>query len=393
MVMTKMPERACDHLFLLVGSNPLPNYLATLVLKPRSVHLLYTPETETVKNRLQSAFEKRLAGVQIKETCIDRGTDVQKVRITCQSLLKDTHLHYTGGIKIMAAHARLVFQDGGGQHNQASYLDERSGVLRFDDGYEIDLTKRNLHLTIDGILDLHGVIRVKKEGNSQAVPTNHDSQKIALKVLDAPAVAEELYRVHRDGNGKRLSVSAAKQVPIFPRDKLHLDLSISSIPEENWAKRIFEEWCDFLGGGWLEVWTGTLLQKFHPENESDVAVGVNCKRENGREFEIDLATVRGHRLFVISCTTDVTIGICKSKLFEVAMRARQLGGDLARSALVCLLHGTDSKGAFVDQLRNDVADIWDAPNTPQIFGLDDLKEWAGIGGKPNTNSLKKWLES
>lgn len=75
------------------------------------------------------------------------------------------------------------------------------------------------------------------------------------------------------------------------------------------------------------------------------------------------------------------------------MRARQLGGDLARSALMCLLQGSDPKGAFVDQLRNDVADIWDAPNTPQVYGLGDLKEWAGIGGPQNMYSLKKWLDS
>ena len=136
----------------------------------------------------------------------------------------------------------------------------------------------------------------------------------------------------------------------------------------------------------METWCGELVRGIAKSDE--VSVGVNCVRKNGHKFEIDVALVRGHRLYVISCTTDTTLGLCKSKLFEVAMRARQLGGDLARFALVSLLHG-----AHIDQLKNDVADVWEAPNPPRAFGMDDLKEWAGIQGQPNTSSLMEWLDS
>jgi len=168
-------------------------------------------------------------------------------------------------------------------------------------------------------------------------------------------------------------------------------LIISQVPEQEWEEKQYKKWCKFLSGGWLEIWCGTLVREVL--NGSEVYVGIDCKRLNGRQFEIDVAVVRGHRLYVISCTTDNKIGMCKSKLFEVALRARQLGGDLARSALVCLLHGGDGRGPYVAQLRQDVTDIWDAPNTPQVFGLDDLREWAGTNGRPDTVSLKEWLES
>lgn len=75
------------------------------------------------------------------------------------------------------------------------------------------------------------------------------------------------------------------------------------------------------------------------------------------------------------------------------MRARQMGGDLARSALVCLIDGPDDKGEFVEQLRADITSVWDAPNVPRVFGLADLREWAGTTGEPNLNSLVEWLES
>jgi hypothetical protein len=98
-------------------------------------------------------------------------------------------------------------------------------------------------------------------------------------------------------------------------------------------------------------------------------------------------------LYVLSCTTDSKKARCKSKLFEVAMRARQMGGDLARSALVCFLDGDDASGPYIDQLRSDIASLWEAPNVPAAFGLADLREWAGGGDRPNLATLQKWLES
>jgi hypothetical protein len=77
----------------------------------------------------------------------------------------------------------------------------------------------------------------------------------------------------------------------------------------------------------------------------------------------------------------------------VALRARQMGGDLARSALVCLLDGSDNRGSYVDQLRSDIASVWDAPNVPRVFGLADLREWAGTSDAANTGSLMEWLDS
>ncbi len=39
-------ERRSDKLALLVGSNPLPNYVAATMLQPKEVVLLYSPETK-----------------------------------------------------------------------------------------------------------------------------------------------------------------------------------------------------------------------------------------------------------------------------------------------------------------------------------------------------------
>jgi hypothetical protein len=381
-------HKTCDQLLLLVGSNPLPNYLTALVLRPASIRLFYSPETERVKNKLGERLKAKFPKLFLCETCIEDATDAAKVRGALHSNADCAHLNYTGGTKIMAAHARMAFRDEDGKDDHASYLDERKGVLRFDDGYEIDLSEQRLELSMEDILGLHGIERMPKVEQSTPHPTGQDAENITKAVLKDPELAQKLYQIHREKE-KRLSFEKAKQNPVSLGELVNL--SISRLPEKDWTTKTYEKWCDFLGGKWLEVWYGALVRDIAEGDE--IAVGADCKLANGRSFEIDLAVVRGHRLYVISCTTHTKIGLCKSKLFEVALRARQLGGDLARSALVCLLHGSDSKGPYVDQLRNDVVDVWSAPNTPRVFGLDDLREWAGTDGRPNRDSFQKWFDS
>lgn len=381
---------ACNHLLLLIGSNPLPNYLAALILNPKSAGLFYTPETKTVKNRLAERLNAALPGLSLDAKCIKDATNAAKVRNAFDSTTSDAFLHYTGGTKIMAAHACMAFRNAGGKDERASYLDERRGILRFDDGDEIDLSNHNLVLRMDDILMLHGIDQIDKGDPSQMIFSEDDAKSIAHAILEDPGLADKLYKIHCEEK-KRRSFGKAKQSPVMLSNLIGERLSILQFPEKGWTKKMYEKGCNYLGGGWLEKWCHGLVRDIARGDE--ISVGINCKLASNRQFEIDLALVRGHRVYVISCTTDTKIGLCKSKLFEVAMRARQLGGDLARSALVCLLNGNDRNGAFVDQLRNDVADIWDAPNTPQVFGLDDLKEWAGAGGRQNVATLQQWLDS
>lgn len=326
-------NRNCELLVLLVGSNPLPNYISALILEPQSVQFLYTEQTKRIKNSLKAALKNKFSSLAFKDTYVGKdGSNVQEVEKVWRRISPDAHLNYTGGTKIMAAHSRMAFRSIGGGDARASYLDERNDALRFDDGDEADLAEAGLEISLDELLSLH---QISKRPSAKERPTVSESMTIADSVLRSK-------ETHSDSSGL-----------------------------------------------WLEVWAGEKIK----ELGDNPWVGLNCTRENGRDFEVDIALVKGHRLYVISCTQKKKLSVCKQKLFEVATRARHLGGDLARSALVCLLEGGDNKGPYVDQLRNDIADIWGATNTPEAFGLDDLKEWEGVNGKPNLNTLRNWLES
>lgn len=395
-----MSERPrCKKLYLLVGSNPLPNFLAAIILKPDSICLFYTPETAPVKERLKRAFLYRESGWKLNEQPINDATDPISIRTSFSEITKETHLHYTGGTKPMAAHAWMAFHDAGGTNDRASYLDEKKGILRFDDDNidPIDLSKEELGLTIYEILGLHG-INVRSIGSEKKItpdlPAINHAEIIASKVLSDPKLAGILYKNVSDMSD---SISKAKLKP-FNISQYIPDLGMNTFPPENLNGDKYKTWYNFIRGCWLEYWFGELVKSIAADGA--VSIDVQCERDDDTEraFQIDVALVRGHRLYVISCTTEAEdINICKSKLFEVAIRARQLGGDLARAAIVSLLHGKINYKKHdvlkIDLLKGDIAEIWDSPNEIKAYGLDDVRAWFGVDANPKLDNLKKWLES
>jgi len=181
----------CQSLVLLVGANPLPNYLAAATLRPERVVLVYTERTKDPKGRLALALRERLGVGDVQERWIDDPTRAVSVRAAVRGLGgPGTHLHYTGGTKSMAvhAHAELGRQLTDGD---ASYLDEERHLIRFDDGDDMDLSDDLLDL--DLVLALHGVEPVGREKAApELAPSHEDLLAVVQAVLDRPELAREL---------------------------------------------------------------------------------------------------------------------------------------------------------------------------------------------------------
>jgi hypothetical protein len=314
---------------------------------------------------------------------------------------RDVLLNYTGGTKVMAAHARLAFSRRGGQPEDASYLDEgdihRQARLRFDDGNSQPLSSDpEIPLTLATVLALHGITHKPREAKIPA-PTIDDAREILHKILADVPLVDALYcereRLEEFGNPNK-----ATSEP-FRVNRYGLSLSLPEFPTSDQLgvlkdtgekKSWFKQWYSFIGGEWLEEWLGAQIRALGLTPAPEITVGVNAYRgERNAQLEVDVTVIRGHRSYFVSCTTDTGKPICKSKLFEVAVRSRQLGGDLARAALVCLADDRTVSG-----LQADVDDVWGASNTTRVFGLSDVRAWSEHDGKqPNRQSLKTWLES
>ncbi len=394
-------------LILLVGSNPLPNYLVACALRPGRIALVYTDETKEAKDRLRRELTRTLGnGVALDEPFVEDATCATTVRRILDPLMhsdggRPVLLNYTGGTKVMAAHARMAFSSSGGRPEHASYLDEggidRQARLRFDDGNSMPLADYpEIPLTLAPLLALHGITHKAREAKSPA-PTIDDAREILRKVLADVPLAAALYRERerleefRDPNKVTSDPFRAERygltlsLPEFPTND-----QISQLNNANEKRSWFKQWYSFIGGEWLEEWLGAQIRALELAPVPEITVGVNAYRgEREAPLEVDVAVIRGHRSYFVSCTTDTGKPICKSKLFEVAVRSRQLGGDLARAALVCL---ADDRTASA--LQADVDDVWGASNTTRVFGLSDVRAWSDCDSKqPNRYSLKTWLES
>lgn len=394
------------QLILLVGSNPLPNYLTACALRPSHIVLVYTSETKKTKNSLRRELAQSLGNhVTFDEAFVEDATCATTIRRDLEPFLQnkdggELHLNYTGGTKVMAAHARMAFSGSGGKPECASYLDEggkdRQPRLRFDDGNSNALSECNASLTLRTVLALHGITH-KQRDSRKPEPTSDDAREILHKVLADVSLAATLYCESRRLKELRNPNKATSEP--FRADRHGLSLSLPKWPtneqlgqlgsrkeKESW----FKQWYAFIGGEWLEEWVGDQIHAMDPPSEPEITIGVNAYRGDKRaQLEVDLAVIRGHRSYFISCTTNTGKPVCKSKLFEIAVRSRQLGGDLARAALVCL-----ADDETVRALQADVDDVWGASNTTKVFGLSDIRAWSDCDGKqPNRQSLKAWLES
>lgn len=81
----------------------------------------------------------------------------------------------------------------------------------------------------------------------------------------------------------------------------------------------------------------------------------------------------------ISCTTDSKHSLCKQKLFEAHLRAKQLGGDEARVALVSRCTKQDC-----ENLKKELSFVVENKKI-EVFGIEDLDP------KRFASKLDKWI--
>ena len=383
-----------EDLILLVGSNPLPNYLAAMHLRPKRVHLIFTEETKAVRRRLSECL--RSSGIEVvdkPEYQLDDAVDAGKIRRLTSHLPKNAGLNYTGGTKTMATHVHAKWlADLGGKDSFASYLDDRGGLLRFDDGMTQPLAAQ---LDLATLCKLHG-LQHEVRSEVQGGPTEEQIIALTRALTNPPDRAARLYQ-RLNADGKRIKPAKLKAEPLVRTefDEMGCDSLANPIPASDWPNKRIERWIDILSGEWLEEHVASLVRGLKL-SATAIHVGVQAwddesrRREDDCNFEVDVLVLRGHRLYAISCTTESTnAGLCKSKLFEVALRARQLGGDLTRFAFVCLL-GQNKEGQEKSAiLERQARSAWDAPNKPRVFGLSHVRNW--LSG--NRSDLQEWLES
>jgi len=398
-----------DHLFLLIGSNPLPNAVAGRLLGTQggTITLIHSENSFQVAQRLQSwLIRQRFPNVRLKEVGESHPVSIaENVRAELQAInARHVGLHYTGGTKAMSVHAyRAVDQwvQGKGVKPVFSYLDARRLQMEFDPADPFSgepgqgtYIGRAVELTLTDLLELHG-------WTLQHFPTAHPLLPVSARALAMACEREDAFKVwkqwihdelrakcRRPDKDEWKTKTALKSIVLHLSEHNSLDSVARSIHSElNQAAGsvtlehpVFDNntqhFCEWLDGKWLEHYVLDALNsqaahlKLHQCVQNIETAEV--------QFDVDVIGLRGYQLFAFSCSTDTGKSLLKSKLFEAYIRARQLGGDEARVALVCC--SADPEG-LEHEMRCDV----DPEGRIHVFGRKHLAYF--------TTHLSQWIQS
>jgi hypothetical protein len=385
--MSDLLQYRTEHLFLLVGTNPLPNYVAAKLLLEDggTLHLLYSDETHRIAERLRQHLGGKVCLQRVNPT--DAEDIIRKTRRQLRGITGTVGLHYTGGTKAMAVHAYRAVEQA---FPEAifSYLDAETFSMRFDPDWSEEVLF-SVKPTLKDLTALHGVPLRENSPQREADLWGLETATALAHSFarHGPAPWQDWLQIF----GEQLcsATPMAVTLPHDPRlrevsEALRRDLSLETgttviAPEVITTLKSKTKW---FNGEWLEHYVLTQLLSIRAEAQvHDCAMSLPTVQGGHRadfDFEFDVAALRGYQFFGISCATTKHKGKAKRKLFEAYIRARQLGGDEARAALVCA-------NEKAHRFEREVIQKWRAQDKIKVFGP---REWPELAAY-----LKAWLET
>ncbi|ABY35480.1 MAG TPA: hypothetical protein DEF43_16360 [Chloroflexus aurantiacus] len=392
-----------DHLFLLVGTNPLPNFVAaTLMLRSQGqLYLVHSDKTRTVAERLARYWAEHHRQPQF--VCVNEsdGADIRRHIEHALKHIGDKHvgLNYTGGTKMMAVHATQVIRDYQKPQRPVtlSYLDARTNRMYIEHGNEPAFMTEPLlyevQPSIQDIVKLHAfrlqdsIARAVQLSELATVLAGVHQNPDAIKawrtwcdeVLRKNTRTQKFHEWDKENRlqnlhielptDKSLETVARQMSTSFATSDSNFRL-LEATKRSGFAR--IKHLCEWLDGKWLEHYVFDVLSQIRaqrPESRiHDIGMGIRPQSESDSpEYDIDIGVMQGYRLYAISCTTDTNPGMCKLKLFEAYIRARNMAGDEACVGLVCMVDTPEN-------LQRQIVRSWDAEGKVRVFGRRDMPD-------------------
>ncbi len=398
-----IPERyKSDHLFLLVGTNPLPNFVtATLMLKPQGkLYLVHSIKTQKVAERLARYWIKNHQQLQFVPVDESDGDNIRQQIDHALTQIGDGHvgLNYTGGTKMMAVHASQTLRDHQASRRRPvtlSYLDARSTKMYIEHGDDKAFMTEPLLFEVQP--SMQDIVKLHAFELQAQIAVESQLPELATVLANAHQSPEAIEqwrrwcdevlrektrtRNDREWDKENLLRHVSIPLPADPSlrdvvDKMQTTFGVQdrilllgeAAQQSGFAK--VKHLCEWLDGKWLEHYVFHVISQVknqRPESRiHDIGMGIRPKNEpDSPEYDIDIGVMQGYRLYAISCTTDADPGMCKLKLFEAYIRARNMAGDEACVGLVCMADKPEN-------LQRQVVRSWDAEGKVRVFGRQDL---------------------
>jgi len=392
------------NLILLIGTNPLPNFVTAKYFKERidTVHLIHSAENPQHPGTASAAknLREQLMGAgicKIDPVALEDVASKIRIRQDLGAKLKilngsSVHLNYTGGTKSMAVHIYTYLQETFKDRLTCSYLDAITGRIVFDDGSTpTEDLRQQIPVDINSMLGLHGY--TCGMGRECSFP---NALKILNEWVQNGKIAEFMawknhylrFIFYRDTvrqfreekvegtkkHGHDLLNEHIKQEWIKQRvDECNTSLCkngdirslIESFDDNPLFKNMSGAWeletmfdkssfrgvknivYGFLDGIWLEHYIhGIIVELCEKKGLQGEFFGISLepKRDGqtNNDLEMDAFIINGHVLNGISITTGNKFD-CKLKAFEVMHRVRQIGGDESRGIVIGDISSKEAK--------------------------------------------------
>ncbi len=405
-------------LILIIGTNPLPNFIVAkfYIYQIRKLILIYSEEnnvqagTGDYTNSIQEVLP--LNNVELELISLEDISSANRIREDLQKKLNINpydliHLNYTGGTKSMVVHIYNFIKK---KNPRAffSYLDARKYKIVYDNG---DYYPKNgdlrdiIILTMDDLLKLHLYKRnektkkspnstvldkldalIKKDKISQFIrwiesidPLYKREEKLLerktrfIENSNHPCVEEAI------NNFENMSDLVLDILNSFPEKKRlnkqndkNLWIPEDIISNKEFKERIKETF-EFLDGKWLEYYIYNKILSIKTSSNEKISIGQSIEAYNkkSKKFELDLYIIKGYQLLGISVTTIINnVGLCKHKGFEIIHRIKQIGGDEGISILITGLSKNDIR-SLNDDLEYATGS---AHGLVFAFGIEDWKD-------------------
>ncbi len=380
-------------LILVIGTNPLPNYVAVryFLRENSSLQRVWTicseknteigqKSTRKYAENLKDVLEKQESNVSFEEIVfVENVNEKRSIEKAAKNILKkleslnvsNAHFFYTGGTKSEVVHFYNFFHSNeSGVNFGFSYLSARDFKLYFDDNAKVSPDLRGLvSISFKNLCKLHS-FEVEESAEE-----NEEIYQDALAKLDnfiQDGRIEDFFNpdngynreLFEDKNGnladKIKKIADIEKLKNTEFNNVFLDVC-SAFPEDyrlfkngkfndDLSNKKFKAIVkNFLDGKWFELY----LKKVLMENKEIISfdeILTNQEPRNGDNvFELDVVLIKGYQLVGISCTTSDFKYLCKSKGFEVILRNRQIGGAEAKAILV-----TKANSSNTDILQNEL---------------------------------------
>ncbi|MHB2148280.1 hypothetical protein ACX8XP_04425 [Calditrichota bacterium LG25] len=406
-------------LVLLVGTNPLPNYITakyySLKYGVNRIWLVHSLKTEKQMKNLSNIIQKQFK-IEIEPVSIRDEGDALSIEEDIKGQIlhgfqgNHLHLNYTGGTKAMGIHVYRAIEQHKSTKDRCSfsYLSASKFQLMEDNKNFItgDLRKE-IDLDFHTLFALHGYKKINPDsGFGQDGFKNSTSifkefiEKENLDEYYTEFQSSSLKRKLKDilGSYKQRKSLQIENIPPIQVEESLLSRIMAALPEriisQSGKPQIISNEANFVECAeyiakhkWFEDYVCQTL-RVQLNKIRHIKIDKNWEFQGDgwgqNTFEIDVLMLNGYQFIGISCTTlgyvykkDIRnkdaiykdkSGI-KEKGFEIILRTRQIGGDESRAILV-----TMAEPQLVRTVEQELQ--LETGNTANILvlGKKDLKE-------------------